>query len=49
MAAPCTQAGLAQLKHRSPCTCALPPGRLKYLMACGSAVVMPESSWVEFW
>lgn len=26
-----------------------PSGRLKYLLACGSAVVMPDSSWQEFW
>ncbi len=31
------------------CTIHLLPGRLKYLLACGSAVVMPESSWAEFW
>ncbi|KAL4420482.1 hypothetical protein ABPG75_010138 [Micractinium tetrahymenae] len=24
-------------------------GRLKYLLACGSAVVLPESPWEEFW
>ena len=23
--------------------------RLKYVLACGSAVVMPESPWEEFW
>lgn len=24
-------------------------GRLKYLLACGSAAVVPESPWEEFW
>ena len=38
------------LSHRDWLLLPLPPlGRLKYLMACGSAVVMPESPWAEFW
>lgn len=36
------------LSHWLPASPAA-PGRLKYLMACGSAVVMPESPWAEFW
>ena len=32
-----------------PCIVLPPAARLKYLLACGSAVVMPASPWQEFW